>query len=81
MCGSLGASCVPTDHHRLIKELYAQWVMPLTKEVQVEYLLQRLAPAVVAFVGHAVPADAGAVAQCSGQVAARTMLERGTPPG
>ena len=81
VCGSLGASCVPTDHRRLIKELYAQWVMPLTKEVQVEYLLQRLAPAVVAFVGHAVPADAGAAAQCSGQVAARTMLERGAPPG
>lgn len=26
----------------LIADLYADWVMPLTKEVQVEYLLRRL---------------------------------------
>ncbi|KAI4321344.1 hypothetical protein MLD38_034739 [Melastoma candidum] len=27
---------------RLIADLYGDWIMPLTKEVQVEYLLRRL---------------------------------------
>ena len=35
----------------LIMALYRDWVMPLTKEVQVEYLLGRLGQPVVAFVG------------------------------
>lgn len=29
-------------HPDLIADLYARWVMPLTKEVQVAYLLRRL---------------------------------------
>ena len=27
---------------RLVAQLYGEWIMPLTKEVQVEYLLRRL---------------------------------------
>lgn len=27
---------------RLVAELYGDWIMPLTKQVQVEYLLRRL---------------------------------------
>lgn len=27
---------------RLVAELYGEWIMPLTKEVQVQYLLRRL---------------------------------------
>ena len=36
----------------LIMGLYRDWVMPLTKEVQVAYLLQRLGAPTVAFVGY-----------------------------
>ena len=40
----------------LIMALYRDWVMPLTKEVQIAYLLQRLDAPTVAFVGCAVNA-------------------------
>lgn len=37
-----GASPVYKIQPSLVAELYGTWIMPLTKEVQVQYLLQRL---------------------------------------
>lgn len=37
-----GADPVYKIKPRLVADLYGDWIMPLTKEVQVEYLLRRL---------------------------------------
>ncbi|BDA47666.1 Chorismate mutase 1, chloroplastic [Coccomyxa sp. Obi] len=43
-----GSGGIPKINYKvepdIVAELYRRWVMPLTKEVQIEYLLQRLSP-------------------------------------
>ncbi len=43
-----GSGGIPRMNYKvepdIVAELYRRWVMPLTKEVQIEYLLQRLSP-------------------------------------
>lgn len=50
-------SAKPKVHPDTIAYMYGRWVMPLTKEVQVAYLLARLDPPVVAVVGRKSSAD------------------------
>ena len=76
---SSGAACCLASDDVTELGLQGTWVMPLTKEVQVAYLLQRLDPAVCAFVGFRLPAEVALVSAT--EVAARQCLEkdRGKP--